>query len=491
MSVVEINNVGAIDSIAIEMPDGEGGVKVLCGTSGAGKTTVLRALSGLLGSKDDLAMLSPKDGTDRGEIAGLGRSVKVGQRTQSAGSASVPHLGDRLDIATLVDPRLLDPVARTKVRVRCLVSIGGKKLKPEDLLGDKYSEFGQILDLDELRGMDDPIAMADKLKRQLDQLALVEERNVERKAGAAGAKRQEAGDMDTLNAVGDYSDVVAKHREAMLALSNAKQQKATYDTSVEANKPITAKIEAKARECEGLDLLVLNEASANAAKVASGLKARYEAAKAVADEAEKNIREAQKLFAELSKLRGEYLFPGEDVEQATLDELTAAESVALQNLQDAGSIQTRRAALAASIELQEESSELAKKAADLRLAAQQVQAEVQKALPAGPIQVQDGSLVVQHGKRRKAVAFDDLSTGERWKVAMTYAIAAVGEGGVIPLVQESWQALAPELQAEVAETCSAAKVWIITAKVTDGELRVEDLNSRRTLEGYITKPDRS
>lgn len=473
MSVVTINDVGAIDSIKIDMPDGEGGVKVLCGTSGAGKTTVIRALSGLLGSKDDLAMLSPKDGTDRGEIAGLGRSVKVGQRTQSAGSASVPHLGDRLDIATLVEPRLQDPAARTKVRVRCLVSIGGKKLKPEDLLGD--SEFGEILDLDELRGMDDPIAMADKLKRQLDQLALVEERNVERKAGAAGAKRQEAGDMDTLNAVGDYSDVVAKHREAMLALSKAKQQKATYDTSVEANKPITAKIEAKARECEGLDLLVLNEASANAAKVASGLKARYEAAKAVADEAEKNIRDAQKLLAELERLRGEYLFPGEDVEQATLDALTAAESVALQNLQDAGSIQSRKAALAASIELQEESSELAKKAADLRLAAQKVQAEVQKALPAGPIQVQDGLLVVQHGKRRKAVAFDDLSTGERWKVAMTYAISAVGEGGVIPLVQESWQALAPELQAEVAEMCSAAKVWIITAKVTDGELRVEDL----------------
>jgi len=232
MSVVTINDVGAIDSIEIDMPDGEGGVKVLCGTSGAGKTTVLRALSGLLGSKDDLAMLSPKDGADRGEISGLGRSVKVGKKTQSAGSASVPHLGDRLDIATLVEPRLQEPVARTKVRVRCLVSIGGKKLKPEDLLGEKYSDFGEILDLDELRGMDDPIAMADKLKRQLDQLALAEERNGERKAGAAGAKRQEAGDMDTLNSVGDYADLVDKHRAAMLMLSSAVTRKATYDRSV-------------------------------------------------------------------------------------------------------------------------------------------------------------------------------------------------------------------------------------------------------------------
>ena len=475
MSSVTVNNVGAIEAIAIDMPDGEGGVKVLCGTSGSGKTTVIRAINGLLGGKDDLALLSPRDGADRGEISGLGRTVKVGQRTQSSGSAVVPHLGDRLDIATLVDPRLLDPVARTKVRVRCLVSIGGKKLKPEDLLGEKFAELAEIVDLDELRGMDDPISMADRLKRQLDQLALAEERNLERKNGAASAKRLEAGDMDTLNEAGDYQQLLGAHRDAMIATANAQYAKATYDTSVSANKPIYAKIEAKKAECEGLDLAELDSATKQAATVANGLKARYEAAKAVADEAAKKQKDAQRLYSELSTLNGEVLFPGEEVSQSTLDELAAAEDKAFKILQDSGDIQRRKAALDASIVLQDEAKELAAKAADYRLAAQQVQAEVQKALPAGPIQVQDGTLVVQQSKRKKAVPFDDLSTGERWKCAMTYAIAAVGEGGVIPLVQESWQSLAPELQFEVSEMCKEAKVWIVTAKVTDGELRIEEL----------------
>ena len=476
MPTVTVSNVGAIDSIAIDMPDNSGGVKVLCGTSGIGKTTVIRAINGLLGSKDDLALLSPKDGAERGEIKGLGKTVKVGQRIQAAGATSVPHLGDRLDIATLVDPKLLDPAARTKVRVRCLVSIGGKKIKPEDLLGEKYAELAEMVDLDELRGMDDPISMADKLKRQLDQLALIEERNTERKTGAASAKRLEAGDMDTLSEAGDHATLLHNHRKAMLATSSAKQQKATYDTSVAANKPIYAKIEAKNAECNGYDLDELDAAARQAATVANGLKARYEAAKVASDAALQRQKDAQRLYGELSELTGEVRFPGEDVDQATLDSLSAAEDEAYRNLQDAGDIQRRKAALETSIEMQNEASELAKKAADLRLAAQTVSMEVQKALPAGPIQVQDGSLVVQHGKRRKPVLFDDLSTGERWKCAMTYAIAAVGEGGVIPLVQESWQALAPELQEEVAEMCVQAKVWIITAKVTDGELRVEDLN---------------
>lgn len=84
----------------------------------------------------------------------------------------------------LVDPKLIDPCARTKVRVRCLVSLGGQKLSPEQLLGSDYEKYSQKIDIDALRDSDDPVAMADKIKRALERYAV----DVEREAGLPGQR---------------------------------------------------------------------------------------------------------------------------------------------------------------------------------------------------------------------------------------------------------------------------------------------------------------
>ncbi len=79
------------------------------------------------------------------------------------------------------------------------------------------------------------------------------------------------------------------------------------------------------------------------------------------------------------------------------------------------------------------------------------------------------------GQAKETRSIRRVSDGERWTIGMQYAIKAVGEGGVLPFKQESWQALGEELRAQIAEQCREAKVWLISADVTHGEdLRVEE-----------------
>lgn len=475
MSTIEIKAVGPISSIEFDLPEGSGGVKVLKGTSGVGKSTALLALSGLIGDKDALSTLTPHDGQERGEIVGLGRSVKVGQRVSATGTTLVPTLGGRLDVATLVDPKVIDPTARTKARVKCLVSIGGLKLTPKDLLGEEYDEIVNKVDMQDIAKQDDPIAMADKLKRSLDSLALSEERESDRLAGMAAAKRQEAGDVDQLNAESvSFEDAVKQHRQAMQAVADARNSKSEFESACQTYKTVMTQIESM--NVEGLDEL---QQQWNTQKtLVDGLRQRLAAAESRFQEIDHRFQEMNRQASRLKELQSQLKKPECSVTDETIASLEQAENAALARLTDIQSLSHRRDVLKESFELQQKSQESSEVAGEYRAIGTIVLERVQKALPAGPLQIKDGTLVVQHDRRKKAVPFDKLSTGERWRVAMEYAIAAVGAGGVIPLHQEAWQSLGPELKAAVAKQCHEAKVWLISASVEDGgELRVEDFDA--------------
>ena len=472
MSVVELKAVGPIESILFDLPEGQGGVKVFRGTSGVGKTTALRALGGLIGDKDSLGDLAPHDGTDRGEVTGLGRSLKISQRVSAAGASSVPHLGGKLDISTLVDPRLIDPCARTKARVRCLVSLGGQKLSPEQLLGSDYEDFSKKIDIDALRDADDPVAMADKIKRALERYALEVERESDRSAGMATAKRQEAGDIESLHSGVEYKQAITLHRQAMLAVGDAKRRREQFRQASAQNAGLREQIDKL--EQQDVDSQTIEADMLAQARIVDGLKERLHAAQIALTQKQSRLEESKRHIATLDQLRSNLSDPGQDISEEHLSSLELTEQKALETLNQASLLATRKAALEQSIDFQHKSADLAEEAAEVRAVALAVQAEVQKALPAGPIQVQDGKLVVDYQKRGRVIPFEELSTGQKWKVAMEYAVAAVGEGGVIPLSQEAWQALGPELKDSIAQQCRDAKVWLVTGEVAEGELRVED-----------------
>ena len=472
MSTVELKAVGPIESILFDLPEGQGGVKVFRGTSGVGKTTALRALSGLIGDKDSAGDLAPHDGSDRGEVCGLGRSLKISQRVSAAGASSVPHLAGKLDVSMLVDPKLIDPCARTKARVRCLVSLGGQKLSPEQLLGSDYEKYSQKIDIDALRDSDDPVAMADKIKRALERYAVDVERESDRCAGMATARRQEAGDIESLHSGIEYRDAITLHRQAMLSVSDAKRQREQFRQASVQNANIQQQIDQL--EQQDFDVSAIEADMLAQTRIVEGLKERLQSAQIALAQKQSRLEESKRHTATLEQLRRSLSDPGQDVSDEALTSLERAEQKALESLNQASLLTTRKAALQQSIDFQHQSADLAEEASEVRAVAIAVQAEVQKALPVGPIEVQDGKLVVDYQKRGKVIAFEELSTGQKWKVAMEYAVAAVGEGGVIPLSQEAWQALGPELKDSIAQQCRDAKVWLVTGEVADGELRVEE-----------------
>mgnify|MGYP000867960480 FL=1 len=133
MSDVTIKNIKAIRELSFDLPGDGSGVIVMTGRNGSGKTTVVTAMSALLGT--DTARLAPTRGEEAGEIEGLGRRLRVGKKQTITGAPQVKILRG-VDLSVIVDPKVDDPKARTKYRIRELVSLGGKKVEPSDLLAD-------------------------------------------------------------------------------------------------------------------------------------------------------------------------------------------------------------------------------------------------------------------------------------------------------------------------------------------------------------------
>lgn len=80
--------------------------------------------------------------------------------------------------------------------------------------------------------------------------------------------------------------------------------------------------------------------------------------------------------------------------------------------------------------------------------------------------------------KRGETFFNDLSAGERWKIALDVAIDAVGERGLIPLAQEAWEGLDPVNRRLIADHVRGRKVTVITAQCDAGELRAEPFEAK-------------
>lgn len=476
MSEVMIQSVGAIGEIRFDLEEDSGGVKLFTGGSGSGKSTALRCLAGLLGG--DTSSLVKSDGADEARITGLGRTVKVASRKSTSGETEVPHLLDRLDVGLLVDPGVAKPEARTQHRIKALVSLGGVTMTPKQLLGDAASELSQYVDMDAAKRCSDPVEMAACIAKSLNAEALATERDYDRKVAVAGAKRIEAGDVEELAEIGDSSELADKYRQAMEAVSKASNQKTAYDASVASNKQIEEQLAKLKASYTGPDYQSLETAVQTNQTVVDGLRARLAAAEQSLANAKADLKTANDHRNQIARLEAAKVDVGLPVSDETIVMLQNEADAAMKRLQGFQDVSRRKAALDESVVLQNEAVELSERAEKLRKAAKQVMVDVQRALPSGPIQIDDkGVLVVQHGKRKKPVPYDDLSDGERWSTALTYAIKAVGEGGVVPVRQEAWQSLSGQLKRAIAEQARDAKIWIISAQVTDGELRVEDFDT--------------
>jgi len=89
------------------------------------------------------------------------------------------------------------------------------------------------------------------------------------------------------------------------------------------------------------------------------------------------------------------------------------------------------------------------------------------------IRVLDGRLCVISDRGHEPVS--ELSTGERWQLALDIAARSLPAGGLLSVHQEGWQALDPQLRSRVAAMAKERGLVIVTACVDAGPLRSEML----------------
>lgn len=492
---INIENVGPIEHLTIPVPEG-GGVVVLHGGSGVGKTHGIQAVRALHDTNARKS-LRPADGFPSGKIEGLGVTVRLGRSNTARGELVCESLDSGVDPSLLVDPGLKDPLAADSRRLATLVRLAGIKVTVQQW----QESVGSIEDvvLPDLVD-DDPVVSADKIRRRLHELALLKERIAESKAGESSTLMSSIADLD----------LTVQCDEGLLA---SELDRATSRLAAMMQQSEAAAIAAKSR-VEALKRL--EEAQGNAMDVSSAeghvdallddrnsllLKGQHQ--KEVIVKLEDRLAEEKQRFADIDRA---FEMKNKELEIATerlnmarkqqeqiaqmretinvslpvappqtaIEEAAIAKTQALSAVQRGEVVRRAKATKAKATRLGLEAAEVSELSTRLRSIARSTDGVLEQALvDAGfdTIRVYDGRLCVSSDRGLEPVS--ELSTGERWELALDLAAKGLPKGAILSVQQEGWQALDKTLRKRVALMAKERGLVLITAEVNEGPLRTQ------------------
>lgn len=466
-----IKNVGPIGFLEIEVPE-DGGVTVLRGCNGAGKSQALSAASRVLGGRDKL---QARDGAVKGTIDGYGVKINVGSRITSSGQLEAESIEGRLDLAAIVDPGISDPVAADAKRIKALVSILGVVADEalfEEIAGGDLSELGIVK-------TDDLVELAGRVKRALESKARDEQvradaLKAEADALAGGAPYDSEVERDALVLSGKLEAAI-KHlaeleRQAMLAGEDQTRREIARDKLVDIPAPFV--LQAKQEEA------VMVDAVYEAHKRLAEAQAAYDAACHQHERSKDRLEAEEQRAAE--RARFEELIEAAPIESPSEIEVTSArDAIALARQALEQGAEARKAdedrARAAEIRKQAQSRHKVSEAyRDASRAAEGVLSDVVSKLGIG-LEVRGGRLCTE--TRRGMTPFGELSDGERWRRAIDLGVQRVGERGVLSIAQTAWEGLDRDSRRSIHEHAKQRGVTILTAQADFGDLRAESFDS--------------
>lgn len=480
---IELANVGPIERLSIPVPAG-GGVVVLHGRSGAGKTHAIAAV-GALSDEKLRKSLRASDGIPSGKIEGLGVTVRLGRSNTVKGELECESLESGVDPSLLVDPGIKDPLAADSKRLATLIRLAGVKVS-----ADQWAQtIGESADEIALKDLvsDDPVTSADKIRRRLHDVALTKERLRDSKANEAAALSKSIADVDltlpddeaalkrqyevTFNELIESRQKIAAYNRALAAQSEAKSQMDAL-TAVDQSRltRLAEVIEDRRKQIESSELQIKEYED-----FIAGERQRIDRFKMdirVATSETNELIERSSKLAKLSETVSAAL--PETVSQEKLATLEAFQ-VECQRQMQAGEVVRRAKQTKAKAEkLAKEAFDEHKNAEKLRDLARSTDSVLEQALvDAGfdTIKVHDGRLCVKSDRGLEPVS--ELSTGERWRLALDLAAKGLKPGALLSVQQEGWQSLDYELRREVAAMARERGLVIVTAAVDEGELRAE------------------
>ncbi len=468
MKNIEIKNIGPIASVTIPVPEA-GGVVVLTGRNGSGKSTALDAIQSAMTGKGKPPVT---DMAKSGTVSVPGVTMTVSRSVRRQGELQVETLEGRLSIADLVDPGFTDPERADARRIKALVGLSKADISEGDLHG-----FPANLTKD--LSLDDPVAAISELRERLN-IGANEDEKLSAKDDAAAEAIIESMGVDMSPSTSSDPTAAQERVTAALRAMDALQKQSEL---AEAAKVRVAAARGRLAELPAVDLdKALQEAARLEVETAQKkaralqLKAEYEATLAdykinveAAIAANHHAEDAQaqaKLHAELERQIQESHVdpPSADALAAAAAELEAAKASQAKAAQQQVMAQQRDRADALILTSQEYADE----AKELREKAKQtdeVLSEIVAEIPACPLRVIDGRLVTN--TKRGATFYADLSSGERWRIALDIAIQAVGTGGLLVIPQEAWEGLDPANRAAIDAQAKESKVVVLTAECSE------------------------
>lgn len=491
---IVIENVGPISRLEIPIPDG-GGVVVLRGQCGQGKTHAIQSVAALhdQGARKALRV---SDGWPTGQIYGLGVTVRLGRTNVGRGELICESLESGVDPSLLVDPGLKDPIAADSRRLATLVRLAAIEVPTERWvqLADKYADDIAVKDL----VSDDPVKTADAIRRRLHDYALKQERIGESKSSEAATLAKSVADVDlncdeaalakAVDAVNEelvaartkqqaFLDAAGKYQAAKAKLAETKAGLRSVD---ELMKQVDEAVSSQARSLED-HLTCLTSVQhleqqltleRERLKSARESVARCDAALAQCKTDLETARAQHADIAELERLVAAQL--PDSVPETIIADLYARRATALEAVKQGEVVKRARTTIERAKALETEANATLAQAEEIRTIARSTDHVLEQALvDAGydTIRVLDGRLCVISDRGHEPVS--ELSTGERWELALDIAARSLPSGGLLSVHQEGWQALDPGLRDKVAAMAKERGLVIITAQVDAGQLRAE------------------
>lgn len=493
---IELNNVGPIDHLSIPIPP-DGGVVVLNGKSGEGKTTALTAVSALTDSNARKSLRS-SDGFPSGTIEGLGVTVRLSRSNTIKGELECASLDSGIDPSILVDPGLKDPVAADSKRLAMLVRLSGIVIDAGKW-AQSAGKWGDEIAVKDLVS-DDPIQTADRIRRRLHDIALKNEKIATSKTAEASALFKSVADvprdipsvdyLELLQRAQQYSAELTAKRNLFLNSSTAIEK---AKTALESANQLDIDINEIHAEIAQQTLLHhsaeqhkqqrVNDIANLRAKIIkleeefSAFQTASEIAKAKLESANQRLGDAEFHAEEIQRLtKAVNASIPADATEAEFEAAKLLNQNAVDGLQQQRVVERAMATRATAEALSEEASALTSDAETIRTLARSTDHVLEQALvDAGfdTVKVHDGRLCVKSNRGLEPVS--ELSTGERWRLALDLAAKGLPKGALLSVQQEGWQSLDYGLRTEVAAMAKERGLVIVTACVNEGELRAEVL----------------
>lgn len=484
---IHIENIGPIEALDFELRPG---LNILTGPNGRGKTITLKGLTAL--ASGDGGKLPLRDGAKKGKIEGLGATITVGAKCRHLGECELENLEGKLSIAQLVDPGLKTAEAADRARIKALATMLDV---PATIATFKNHEAFKDVNFDAVvgtkaAGCSDIVEMAAQIAKDFQKAARDKEDLAKKFEGEASGLESTAADVDTTAESND--DVLqAAYREALQEETKLVVQAQADNKEAARRDNALQKMEQAKREYTGP---TVEEAEAKQQTVATALdeaishrrdletalqnaKDREEEARRKFDEAGRVLIEAKRVAELIATCEG--IVGAASAPPVTVEQLTAA-AVKVKAARDAVLTGQR-------VRQANEAAEKAKKcresatlemelAEGLRTAGKAVDQVLSDSIKNKYLWVESvndvARLVVKH-TTRGVIPFEDLSAGERWRVAIDLAADQVGKGGLIVIEQEGWEGLDAYVRPELHQHALERDVYVVTAEATrDATLHV-------------------